>query len=147
MLVTHWGFSLPTHHTTVCLGQFTILLIIHSIVRIMWSSIVPLSRSITSPSNCQHWRSCEMIFYYIGTWNLFLFRCSQCGAVTDLQPAMKQCVSYLDNWYKSCDPVTSILTTGKNTIINCIMYAWLNVTPSSSPVAFNWGQHLFIVMF
>ena len=46
-----------------------------------------------------------------------LFRCNQCGVVTDHQPVMKHCLNYLDNWYKSCDPVTSILTTGNSTII------------------------------
>ena len=49
--------------------------------------------------------------------NLSLFRCNECGVVTDHLPAMKHCLSFLDNWYKSCDPVTSILTTGNSTVI------------------------------
>ena len=46
-----------------------------------------------------------------------LFRCNECGIVTDHLPAMKHCLSYLDNWYKSCDPVTSMLTTGNNIVL------------------------------
>ena len=43
---------------------------------------------------------------------IIIFKCNQCGVVTDHQQAMKHCLSFLDNWYKLCDPVTSILTTG-----------------------------------
>ena len=41
-----------------------------------------------------------------------IFKCNDYGVVTDHQEAMKYCFSFVDNWYKSCDPVTSILTTG-----------------------------------